>query len=128
MAWVWRDLKDHLVPAHCHGSTAIYQLKMTRVQTGLEHLQGWSTHSFCGQPTPVKNKKKIKVLKVMAVAVQSREGKALPLVSCTLLNAAQVTLRPSGCQDTLLTQVLFVVDKNLRCIFLSARIIEGKMR
>ena len=54
MAWVGRNLKDHLVPAPLPRAG----LPTTRssisnkgpIQPGLEHLQGWDIHNLSGQP------------------------------------------------------------------------------
>ncbi|EOA97032.1 hypothetical protein Anapl_17450, partial [Anas platyrhynchos] len=55
MVWVGRDLKDHPVPPPCHGlgHLPLDQVAQSPIQPGLEHLQGWGTHSFSGQPVPV---------------------------------------------------------------------------
>ncbi|EOA93912.1 hypothetical protein Anapl_14400, partial [Anas platyrhynchos] len=48
LVWVGRDLKDHPVPAPCHGQGHLppAQAAQSPIQRGLEHLQGWGTHSF----------------------------------------------------------------------------------
>ncbi|XP_061317325.1 keratinocyte-associated protein 3 isoform X2 [Pezoporus flaviventris] len=54
MVWVGRDLKAHPVPTPCHrqGHLPIDQVAPSPVQPGLEHCQGWGSHSFSGQPVP----------------------------------------------------------------------------
>jgi len=55
MTWIARDLEDDLVPALCPGQTcqplheALGQAAQGPMQPGLEHLQGWGSHSFPGQ-------------------------------------------------------------------------------
>jgi len=45
MAWVGRDLKDHLVPVPAVGSLLPSgQVAQCPIQPGLKHLQGWDTH------------------------------------------------------------------------------------
>ena len=47
LAWVERELKDHPVPAPCHGqgcqppNQALGQVVQGPIQPGLEYLQGW---------------------------------------------------------------------------------------
>jgi len=56
MAWVARDVKDHQVPtlllrAGCRPlNQPLNQAAHSPIQPGLEHLQGWGTHNFSGQP------------------------------------------------------------------------------
>jgi len=49
------DLKDHVVPTPCHGEVCHppVQAAQVSIQSGLEYLQGWGTHSFFGQLVPV---------------------------------------------------------------------------
>jgi len=53
MAWVEKDLKDHLLST----SLPWAGLPTTRpglpIQPGLEYLQGLSIHNLLGQPVPV---------------------------------------------------------------------------
>ena len=55
MAWVRRDLKDHLDPTLCCGQGYLPpdQAAQYPIQPGLGHLQGLDIHSFSGQPVPV---------------------------------------------------------------------------
>jgi len=55
MVWVQEDLKDDQVPASlCQLLDHVLdQAAQGPIQPGLEHLQGWVTHSFSGQPVPV---------------------------------------------------------------------------
>jgi len=55
MVGVKRKLKHHLVPSPCHGQGHLPpdQVAQSPLQPGLDHLHGWSIHSFCGQPVPV---------------------------------------------------------------------------
>ena len=52
MAWVGRDLKDHLVPTSCHRECcqllnwALDQVAQCTIQPSLEHLQEQYIHSF----------------------------------------------------------------------------------
>ena len=52
MVWVGRDLRAHPVPTPCHGQGChpAAQTAQGHNQPGLEHLQGWGTYSFSGQP------------------------------------------------------------------------------
>ena len=54
MAWVGRDLKDHLVQPRCHkqGHLPLDQVAQSPVQPGLGMLPGIGSHSFSGQPVP----------------------------------------------------------------------------
>jgi len=58
MAWMGRDLRAHLVLTPCYGqdcqplNQAVDQAAQGIIQPGLEHLQGWSIHSFSGQVVP----------------------------------------------------------------------------
>jgi len=54
MAWVEKDLKDHLVstPPLCAGSPTT---RPGWPESGLECLQGWGIHNLLGQPLPVLN-------------------------------------------------------------------------
>uniref|UniRef100_A0A672TM59 Uncharacterized protein n=1 Tax=Strigops habroptila TaxID=2489341 RepID=A0A672TM59_STRHB len=54
MVCVGRDLKAHPVPVPCHGQghLPLDQVAPSPVQPGLEHCQGWGSHSFSGQPVP----------------------------------------------------------------------------
>ena len=54
MAWVEKDLKEHLVstPLLCAGSPPD-QAAQSHIQPGLECLQGWDIHNLLGQPVPV---------------------------------------------------------------------------
>jgi len=54
MTWVGRDLKVDPVPTPCLGLVVSHQTRMSRAPfpPGLEHLQGWDTHTFSGQPVP----------------------------------------------------------------------------
>jgi len=51
MVWVGRDLKAHPVPTLCcgQGCHPAAQAARSPIQLGLEHLQGWGTHSSSGQ-------------------------------------------------------------------------------
>jgi len=49
MAWVGKDIKDHLVLP----LVELVQTAQGPIQSGLEHLQGWGIHSFSGQAVPV---------------------------------------------------------------------------
>ena len=51
MARVGRDFKDHSVPIHCcgQGCRPLDQAAQGSMQTGLEHIQGWGTHSSSEQ-------------------------------------------------------------------------------
>jgi len=55
MAWVGRDPKDYPVPTCCRQSChpPSDQAAQGPIQPGLEHIQGWSIHSFFGQLVPV---------------------------------------------------------------------------
>jgi len=55
MAWVAKDLKDHVVSTPCYvqGRQPAAQAAQSRIQPGLECLQGWGIHSLLGQPVPV---------------------------------------------------------------------------
>ena len=57
MAWVGWDLKDHPVPNPYHGQDGhlLDQVTHGPIQTGLEHLQGWSINNTPGQPVPVSH-------------------------------------------------------------------------
>ena len=48
MAWIGRDLKDHVVPNPCHeeGCHPSDQAAQGPIQPVLEHLKGWSLLSF----------------------------------------------------------------------------------
>ena len=54
LVWVGRDLKAHPVPALCHGQghLPLDQVAQSPIQPGLDHCQGWDSHSFSGQPVP----------------------------------------------------------------------------
>jgi len=58
MAWVGRDLKDHLVPTSCHRQGCCplnlipYKSAPGSIQAGPEHQQGWGIHGSSGQPVP----------------------------------------------------------------------------
>jgi len=50
MAWVGRDLKAHPFSTPAVGWVPpSAQAAQGPIQPGLEHLQGWGTHSFSGQ-------------------------------------------------------------------------------
>ena len=46
MVQVGRDLKAHPTPCHGQGCHPAAQAAQGPIQPGLEHLQGWGTHSF----------------------------------------------------------------------------------
>ena len=52
MAWIAKVLKHHPVPTHCYvqGCQPADQAAQSRIQPGLECLQGWGIHSLLGQP------------------------------------------------------------------------------
>ena len=52
MAWVEKDLRDHLVPTPCYmqGRQPADQAAQRHIQPGLQCLQGWGIHSLLGQP------------------------------------------------------------------------------
>lgn len=52
MFWIGRDLKGHRVPTPSCGQTHLPpdQVAQSPIHPDLEHFQGWSTHSFSGQP------------------------------------------------------------------------------
>ena len=52
MVWAGRDLKAHPVPTPCHGQGHLPLEQVAPspcVQPGLEHCQGWGSHSFSGK-------------------------------------------------------------------------------
>ena len=55
LAWAVRDIKDDLVSNPCHGQDGhlLDQVTHGPIQTGLEHLQGWSINNTPGQPVSV---------------------------------------------------------------------------
>ena len=55
MSWVWRHLRDHVIPTPLHGQgcSNLDQAAQGPIQPGPEHLQEWSIYSFSGQPVPV---------------------------------------------------------------------------
>jgi len=52
MAWVGGDLKDHIAPNHCLGQEH-HSVSPGPTEPGPEHLLGWATPCFSGQPVPV---------------------------------------------------------------------------
>jgi len=50
MAWVEKDHNDHPVPTPCYvqGRQPPDQAAQSRIQPGLECLQGWGIHSLLG--------------------------------------------------------------------------------
>ena len=52
MAWVGKDHSAHPVPTPCYvqGRQPAAQAAQSRIQPGLECLQGWGIHSLLGQP------------------------------------------------------------------------------
>jgi len=57
MVWVGRDFKVYLVPTSLlwQEHLLLDQAAQSRIQPGLEHLQGEGTESFYGQPVPVSH-------------------------------------------------------------------------
>jgi len=57
MAWVGRHPEDLPVPSPCYGQEHFptAQAAQGPIQPGLEHLQGWGSHSLPGQPVPVSH-------------------------------------------------------------------------
>jgi len=56
MAWVEKDLKDHLVstsPRYVQDHKPPDQAAQSHIQPGPECLQGWGIHNLSGQPIPV---------------------------------------------------------------------------
>lgn len=52
MAWVRKDLKDHLVPKALpwEGTSPTRSVAQSPIPPSLGHLQGWGNHSYSGQP------------------------------------------------------------------------------
>uniref|UniRef100_A0A8B9F808 Peptidase S1 domain-containing protein n=1 Tax=Amazona collaria TaxID=241587 RepID=A0A8B9F808_9PSIT len=50
----WFRLEAHPVPTPCHGQghLPLDRVAPSPVQPGVEHCQGWDSHSFSGQPVP----------------------------------------------------------------------------
>ena len=55
MTWVEKDHSAHSVPTPCYvqGRQPAAQAAQSRIQPGLECLQGWGIHSLLGQPVPM---------------------------------------------------------------------------
>ena len=55
MAWVERDLNDHLISTPCYvqGHQPPEQAAQSHIQPGLECLQGWGIHNLLGESVPV---------------------------------------------------------------------------
>ena len=96
MVWVGRDLKDHLVPTPCHGQRhlPLDQGAQSPIQPGLEHCQGWGTHSCSGQPV-----QRLTSLTVKSFFLISNLN--LPSFSldgdCLFLDCLLVSLKLVGC-------------------------------
>jgi len=56
LAWIEKDLKDHLVSSPPHNGQCCHPLDQadhSHIQPGLEYLQGWGIHNLLGQSVPM---------------------------------------------------------------------------
>jgi len=55
MAWVEKDLEDHLVsiPYYVQGHQPLDQAAQSHIQPGFECFQGWGIHNILEQTVPV---------------------------------------------------------------------------